>query len=76
MTNGWFGSKEAISHALGIVGADREEDGAYRITGRIFVGLDGDIVLGDDACFFVEGERRQLAALMRTTSQGLGVAVY
>ena len=72
--NGWFGSESALLCALGIVECDRDGD-RYCVSGTIVKGMDGDIVVGADARYYLDGEPRNLAALLRGTSQGLAVVV-
>lgn len=74
---GWIGMIDAVRNALSVVGADREPDGAFRISGSVVSGFDGaEVVIGADATYFCGGEPKNLAGLMRGTSQGIGVVVF
>jgi len=77
---GWIGIVREVKHALTTVGADKDENGLFLVTGTLatFLGLSGDdaeIVIGADAKYYVNGEPCSLVALMRSTSYGLGITV-
>ncbi len=73
---GWIGMIDAIRNALSVVNADREPDGAFRISGTVVSGYDGrEVVVGADATYYCGGEPKNLGGLMRGTSQGIGVVV-
>lgn len=75
---GWFGLLRHVEHALATVGADRDEHGAFLITGApIATGLGGDeVVVPREANYLVGGEPRCLAGLMNGTSYGVrGITV-
>lgn len=68
---GWMGLKSQLDYALGLAGADRDGDGNFLVSGEIAVGYGGyEVVVADDARFYVLGEPRSVAALMNATSYG------
>ncbi len=71
---GWMGKSEQVEHALGVVGADRDENGKFLIyTAPVasFLGLGEELVVGQDTEYSVGGHRNNLAALMNSTSYGI-----
>lgn len=78
---GWTGTMRAVLHYLGIVGADRGEDGGYLVRGEVlsFMGVggpDAEVVVTDGTVYFVDGRACNLAAGLASTSGGVAVAVY
>jgi hypothetical protein len=68
---GWFGPASQLHHTLGVLGADHDPDGTYVVAGTVAVGIGGqEVVVGDDARYFVGGEPRGLASAMNATSYG------
>jgi len=75
--DGWFGEESAIMNALRVVNADRCEDGKFKIYNEgLFTGLDGGMVVPGNAEYSVNERRCNLAALLRSTSSGIGVKVF
>lgn len=74
---GWIGLVDQLMFYLSTVGADKDEDGKYLITGRpVTFGLDGkEIVVPDETCYLVDGKPKALAAGLACTSYGLKVKV-
>lgn len=69
---GWFGKASELLSALAVVGADRDGDGNFIITGApVFQGIDGDVVVSPECYYLVKGQRCRLAALMNSTSYGI-----
>ncbi len=69
---GWFGKAPELLYALAVVGADRDGEGNFIITGEpVFQGMDGDVVVSSGCCYLVKGQRCLLAALMNSTSYGI-----
>lgn len=78
---GWLGSVRELRHALDVVGADRDEDGSFVLSGDVATFLgdaspDAEVVVGADAHFYLAGESRSLAGLLGATSYGVRVAVF
>lgn len=77
MSDGWIGEVEQLEHYLATVGADQDEDGRFKVYGRVVFGLGGqEIVVDGDAEYSVDGYRSNLAAGLRSTSYGVGVKVF
>ena len=77
---GWFGIMRHVLHALSTVGADKDKEGKFLVSGMIspFLGIDSednDVVIGEDAKYYVEGKPCSLVALMRSTSYGIACKV-
>lgn len=79
---GWFGTKGQLLHYLRVVGADQDEDGRFLIRGAgvvSFLGIDlGDqteIVVDNDAEYFIKGQPCSLTSGLAQTSYGLNVHV-
>ncbi len=75
---GWIGPTQQMLYALGIFGADRDEEGRFQVAGSIstFLGLGEETLVGDDAVFFIGGKPQNLAGALATTSYGVsGVQV-
>jgi len=79
---GWIGTMGQVKHYLAVVGAERDEHGAYLIRGGTvvtFMGLTGDTaeaVVSDAAEYSVGGGRwANLAAGLASTSYGMSVTV-
>ncbi len=72
---GWVGVMSQVLHYLSVVGADRDEDGKFLVTGDVvtFLGMGGEnaeTVVGPDACYFVNGRKANLASGLGSTSYG------
>jgi hypothetical protein len=75
---GWIGDIHQVEYALGIVGADRDEDGKFFIYNDapcLFLGIGPECVVSDESSYSVGGQRCSLAGLMNSTSYGSGVEV-
>lgn len=75
---GWIGSNSELLNALRVVNADRDEDGKFKVYGAppvSFMGADEEYVVPDECEYSVGGQRRPLAALLNSTSAGMGVTV-
>jgi len=73
---GWIGTTTQVRHYLSIVGADRLDDGSYRLEGDVFLGIDPEeCLVGDGARYFTRGKPCNLAAGLSGTSYGLAVGV-
>lgn len=81
---GWSGRMDQVEHYLKIIGADRtsEEEGNLIILGGpgifSFLGLTdrtADVLIPHDTVYFMKGRPAGLAAGLRSTSYGVGVAV-
>jgi hypothetical protein len=69
---GWFGKASELLSALAVVGADRDGEGNFIITGEpAYGGIDGDVVVSPECCYLVKGHRCRLSALMNSTSYGV-----
>jgi hypothetical protein len=70
----WIGPTKAVLHYLATVHADQGADGSFIISGeQVATGLGGDeVVVPDGTVYFVHGERKNLAAGLSSTSQGVG----
>ena len=69
-----------VLYYLGIVGADRDQDGKFLIEGGVysFLGLVGDnvdVVIEANTKYFVGGHPTSLVFGLRSTSYGTGVYV-
>ncbi len=75
---GWIGMARELSFYLATVGADKDPDGKYLIAGApVVFGLGGDeVVVPDETCYLVDGQRKALAAGLNTTSYGVNVKVF
>jgi len=69
---GWIGPSAQLLYAFQIFGADRDEEGRFKVAGSIssFLGMGEETLVGDDAVFFVGGKPSNLAGAMGTTSYG------
>lgn len=74
---GWFGPTKQVLFYLDTVGADKDADGSFLITGApITIGLDPEeAVIPDETCYLVGGQRKALAAGLCSTSYGTKVKV-
>ena len=74
---GWFGKSSEIMHYLDVVGADRDEEGRFIISGApVIVGLDpGEVVVPAETVYFKDGKPIPLAASM-PDSRGVKVKVF
>lgn len=70
---GWIGLTDQMIWVLQVFGADKDEQGQFMVAGSIstFLGLGDEILVGDDAVFFVNGKPSSLARAMGTTSYGV-----
>lgn len=74
---GWIGDPHQVVYVLGVVGADRDDQGNFMIFGEpIVFGIDGDCVIPEGSEYTVGGKRCKLAALLADTSYGHKVQVY
>jgi hypothetical protein len=75
--DGWIGSDSELLYYLQVVGADRDEEGKFKVAGNItsFLGMGKEFVVGPDACYFVQGRPVPLAAGLRATSYGVKIQV-
>jgi hypothetical protein len=78
---GWIGLRREVLYYLSTVNADKDPDGNYLLTGpehaAPFTGLNGDeVVIAAECSYLVNGERKNLAAGLRSTSMGVKVAVF
>lgn len=74
---GWIGMIDQVMFYLSTVGADKDIDGKFLITGTpITFGLDGaEVVIPDETNYLVDGKPKALAAGLCSTSYGLKVKV-
>ena len=77
MCTGWVGGKEELRAALIVAGADRDDEGAFILSGNItsFMGAGDEFVVGADAVYFVGGEAKSLVEALGQTGGGLKVKV-
>jgi len=70
---GWIGPSSQFKYVLQVMGADRDEKGNFIVAGSIFsfLGLGEEIVVGDDAEYFVGGKPVNLAGALAATSYGV-----
>ena len=66
---GWMGTHEALTKALASVGADRDADGTFLITGGVLRqprGQPDTVVMVDDhLTYAIHGRKYNLAALLK-----------
>lgn len=74
---GWIGPKDQLLHVLATFGADRDEERRFLVgpPGAIVFGLDGDVVVSDDAFYVSAGAKSNLCGALGSTSYGLRVHV-
>lgn len=74
----WFGPTRQVLFYLSTVGADRDSNGSFIITGApIATGMGGDeAVVPDATSYLVNGERKALAAGLCSTSFGTKVVAF
>jgi hypothetical protein len=75
---GWIGRCDQITYTLGIVGADKDEDGRfllYNAPVTSFLGMGEECVVPDETSYLVGGNKCSLAGLLNSTSYGLNVTV-
>ena len=75
---GWIGPTHQLLYTLKIMGADQDEDGNFLIYNSepvSFLGLGEEIVVDDDCCYSVDGQKASLAGAMASTSYGSQVNV-
>ena len=80
MNEGWIGITSQVLHYLGVVGADRDEEGKFIVSGGLysFLGMAGEnaeVVIDSEAKYYINGRPCGLAAGMRSTSYGVKVTV-
>lgn len=75
---GWFGMLSQMLYYLGVVNADQDEEGRFKIGGMVTVGIGGDeVVVHEDAHYFTDGRKCMLAAGLNGTSYGVrGIKVF
>lgn len=76
--SGWIGLQSQVLHYLGVVGADRDEHGAFLIAGEpvvSFMGAGKEVVVSGETVYFAGGKPCNLAAGLKSTSYGMGVVV-
>ena len=73
---GWIGSASELEHTLRMFNCDAT-DGKFHVDGSItsFMGAGDEFVVGSDAVYYVNGQPRNLAAALRSTSYGRGITV-
>jgi len=70
----WLGDPRDALDTLASVGADRDEDGRFLITGKPVVhGLDGDLLIPDETNYLLGGNAASFAGLMHSTGRGVNV---
>lgn len=74
----WFGTPDALLNFLRVVQADRDEDGDFLVAplGTIAIGMDGSVIVGPDAVYFIAGEPRALAHGLSGTSHGMSIVAF
>lgn len=78
---GWIGTNRQVTYYLGIVGADRDEQGRFIIVrGGVFSFMgdaseNADAVVDSEACYLIGGKPSGLAAGLSKTSYGMNVVV-
>lgn len=74
---GWIGTQQQLKNFLDVAGADRDEEGRFKVGGSItsFMGAGDEYVVGDDAYYLSGGQKCSLAGGLRTTSYGLSITV-
>jgi hypothetical protein len=77
---GWIGMLSQVTYFLRVVRADKDEDGKFLVDGDVasFLGQPGEnveVVVPAGTCYFVGGQRCNLAAGLRSTSYDVGVYV-
>ena len=77
-TDGWIGSTSQLTYAMRIMGADKDNTGAYLVYGEApCVGLGGEeCVVSGKTLYSVNGRRFPLVGLLRQTSYGMHITVY
>lgn len=75
---GWIGTAHHLEYTLRLMGADTDKEGKILIGGSAplsFMGLGEEVVVDDECCYFINGQRINVAGAMRQTSYGLKVSV-
>ena len=75
---GWIGNARQLTYTLDIMGADKDENGLFKIYNSApvsFMGCDEETVVDDDCCYSVNGKKASLAGALNGTSYGLQVKV-
>ena len=79
--HGWIGYTDQVNHYLNVVGADRDVEGKFIITGEesarptTFMGAGVEVVVPGNAYYLKDGVPVNLSSGLRTTSYGIGVIV-
>lgn len=75
----WMGMSKDVEHTLNTVGADKDKDGKFLISGAppiSFMGIGDEMVIGDEVMYMKNDQPVSLAHLMNGTSYGLrGITV-
>ncbi len=74
---GWLGDVNQMVYALGIMGADTDDDGKIILSGNVslFMGIGPDVAVDDKAVYYVDGKPLSISGAMGTTSYGSKVIV-
>ena len=75
---GWIGNARQLTYTLDCMGADRDEEGKFKIYNSApvsFMGCGEEMVVDDDCCYSVNGKKASLAGALNSTSYGLQVTV-
>ena len=80
--SGWVGRESQLLDFLRMVGADQDEEGRFILDGgdvTVFLGGAGvenpDVVVPEEARYFVNGQQRSLASGLVDAGHGVGVTV-
>jgi hypothetical protein len=77
---GWLGVMRQVLYALSTVNADKDSEGKYLVRGDVisFLGLGGEnaeVLIAENAEYYVQGKPYSLVGLMRATSYGVACTV-
>ena len=75
---GWIGDSKQLMYTLDIMGADRDEEGKFKIYNSApvsFMGMGEEMVVDDDCCYSRGGKKVSLAGALNSTSYGMKVNV-
>jgi hypothetical protein len=73
---GWIGMPDQLLYVLSLAGADHDAEGKFLIYGEpVFRGITGEDVVHAKTEYSIGGERRNLVALLSSTSYGTLVTV-
>ena len=79
MKSAWFGATDVVREFLADVGADKDEKGEFILltdNGLVY-GLGGDeVIVKEDATYYVDGEPYPLADGLHETQAGVKVQVF